>query len=130
MLLPSNVVATILRASLGYPRGGNLRAHSRTIAAAARIRAQSTRGPPLAADAALRLRAPAAGSKKGMATQTFAAWLAAQDTRSDEVGELAKHVAGLGDFPDSGGKAIYDGYFETDRSSRREVFERAWAEFS
>ena len=63
-------------------------------------------------------------------TQTFPAWLAAQDTRSDEVGQLAKHVAGLGDFPQSGGKAIFDGYFETERSSRREVFERAWAEFS
>jgi predicted NUDIX family NTP pyrophosphohydrolase len=63
-------------------------------------------------------------------TQTFPAWLAAQDTRTDEVGELAKHVAGLGDFPQSGGKAIYDGYFETERSSRREVFERAWAEYS
>jgi hypothetical protein len=63
-------------------------------------------------------------------TQTFAAWLAAQSTRSDEVGELANHVAGLGDFPESGGKAIYDGYFETEGSSRRDVFERAWAEFS
>ena len=62
-------------------------------------------------------------------TQTFPAWLAAQDTRSDEVGELAKHVAGLGDFPQSGGKAIYDGYFETEGSSRRAAYERAWSEF-
>jgi hypothetical protein len=63
-------------------------------------------------------------------TQTFSAWLAAQSTRSDDVGALANHVAGLGDFPDSGGKAIYDGYFETERSGHREAFERAWGEFS
>lgn len=63
-------------------------------------------------------------------TQTFPAWLAAQSTRSDQIGELAKHVATLDDFPDSGGKAIYDGYFETERSDRREAYERAWAEFS
>ncbi len=62
-------------------------------------------------------------------TLTFPAWLKEQEYRSDEIGDFAKQVAKLSDFPDSGGKAIYDGYFETETSDRRATYERAWAEF-
>ncbi|HEV7623835.1 MAG TPA: hypothetical protein VGO26_06850 [Amnibacterium sp.] len=62
-------------------------------------------------------------------TLTFPAWLKAQEYRTDEVGDFAKQVARLDDFPDSGGKAIYDGYFETVPADQQQAYERAWAEF-
>ena len=62
-------------------------------------------------------------------TKTFPAWLKEQDYRGDEIGEFAKEVARLGDFPDSGGKAIYDGYFETSLPAQQETYERAWTEY-
>jgi hypothetical protein len=62
-------------------------------------------------------------------TKTFPAWLSEQDYRGDEIGEFAKEVARLTDFPESGGKAIYDGYFETAQASQQETFERAWSEY-
>ncbi|MGN6445771.1 hypothetical protein [Amnibacterium sp.] len=62
-------------------------------------------------------------------TQTFPAWLAEQEYRGDDIGEFAKEVAHLTDFPDSGGKAIYDGYFETALPAQRETYERAWSEY-
>jgi hypothetical protein len=63
-------------------------------------------------------------------TLTFPEWLAEQRDRGDEVAEFAKEVARLEDFPDSGGKAIYDGYFETAPAAQRTVYERAWSEFT
>ena len=62
-------------------------------------------------------------------TQSFKAWLSDQDKRDDEVGALANDISNAGDFPESGGKAIYDGYFETESEEKREHFERAWMEF-
>lgn len=61
-------------------------------------------------------------------TRTFPAWLKEQEYRTDEIGAFAKEVGGLGDLPASGGKAIYDGYFETE-PSRQQTYERAWSEF-
>jgi hypothetical protein len=61
-------------------------------------------------------------------TLTFPAWLKEQEYRTDEIGGFAKEVARLDDFPESGGKAIYDGYFETE-PSQQETYERAWSEF-
>ena len=49
--------------------------------------------------------------------------------RTDEIGEFAKEVARLDDFPDSGGKAIYDGYFETAQAAQQQTYARAWSEF-
>ena len=63
-------------------------------------------------------------------TLTFPEWLAEQRDRGDEVAEFAKEVASLTDFPESGGKAIYDGYFETALPAQQSVYERAWSEFS
>jgi hypothetical protein len=62
-------------------------------------------------------------------TRTFPAWLHEQEYRSDEIGEFAQAVAALDDFPDSGGKAIFDGYFASESEDRRQTYERAWAEF-
>lgn len=62
-------------------------------------------------------------------TLTFPAWLTEQEYRTDDVGAFAKEVARLDDFPDSGGKAIYDGYFETALPAQRQTYERAWSEF-
>jgi hypothetical protein len=62
-------------------------------------------------------------------TLTFPAWLKEQEYRTDEVGAFAKEVGRLDDFPDSGGKAIYDGYFETSTDEQRQTYERAWSEF-
>ena len=62
-------------------------------------------------------------------TQTFPAWLHDQEYRGDEIGGFAKEVAHLTDFPESGGKAIYDGYFETSQAPQQRTFERAWAEY-
>ena len=61
-------------------------------------------------------------------TRTFPAWLKEQEYRSDEVGEFAKQVSRRGDLPESGGKAIYDGYFETE-PQQQQIYERAWSEF-
>jgi hypothetical protein len=61
-------------------------------------------------------------------TRTFPAWLKDQEYRDDDVGEFAKQVARLGDLPSSGGKAIYDGYFETEQRLQ-EPYERAWSEY-
>jgi hypothetical protein len=67
----------------------------------------------------------------GMATTlTFPEWLAEQQDRGDEIAEFAKEVGRLTDFPASGGKAIYDGYFEPELPERRAVYARAWEEFS
>jgi hypothetical protein len=62
-------------------------------------------------------------------TRTFPAWLKEQEYRTDEIGEFAKRTARRDDFPDSGGKAIYDGYFETEGASQQEAYERAWSEY-
>jgi hypothetical protein len=62
-------------------------------------------------------------------TLTFPEWLAEQRNRGDEIAEFAREVARLDDFPESGGKAIYDGYFETE-PSQQAVYQRAWDEFS
>lgn len=62
-------------------------------------------------------------------TQTFPAWLHDQADRDDSIGALAQQVREAGDFPESGGKAIFDGYFETGTAEDREQFERAWSEF-
>ena len=65
-----------------------------------------------------------------MATLTFPEWLTEQQDRGDEVAGFASEVAELTDFPASGGKAIYDGYFETALPAQRSAYERAWSEFS
>lgn len=62
-------------------------------------------------------------------TQTFPAWLSDQTGRDDDTGEFARQIGEVDDFPDSGGKAIFDGYFETALDADRERFERAWGEF-
>jgi hypothetical protein len=61
-------------------------------------------------------------------TLTFPAWLREQQYRTDEIGEFAKAIGRRSDFPESGGKAIYDGYFETE-PAHQQTYERAWAEF-
>ena len=63
-------------------------------------------------------------------TATFPAWLTEQEGRGDAVATLAQQVAHVHDFPESGGKAIYDGWFETATDEQRETYERAWSEFS
>jgi len=63
-------------------------------------------------------------------TLTFPEWLAEQTDRGDEVAEFAKEAGELTDLPDSGGKAIYEGYFETAQAAQQKVFARAWDEFS
>jgi hypothetical protein len=73
----------------------------------------------------------AAGYEGRMATtETFPAWLREQEYRGDEIGEFAKEASRLTDLPDSGGKAIYDGYFETALEGQQATYERAWTEFS
>ena len=64
-----------------------------------------------------------------MTTQSFSAWLHDQHDRDDEVGALAGTTSAAGDLPEHGGKAIYDGYFESGTDEDRERFERAWMEF-
>jgi hypothetical protein len=63
-------------------------------------------------------------------TLTFPAWLAEQQGRGDEIAEFAKQASALTDLPDSGGKAIYDGYFETALPAQQAEYERAWSEFT
>jgi hypothetical protein len=63
-------------------------------------------------------------------TLTFPEWLAEQQGRGDAVAEFATEVSHLTDFPESGGKAIYEGYFETAQASQQQAFARAWDEFS
>jgi hypothetical protein len=66
-----------------------------------------------------------------MTTATFPAWLREQTGRGDDVAGLAQQVARLDDFPEAGGKAIYDGYFGTpSMAEQRETYERAWGEFT
>lgn len=62
-------------------------------------------------------------------TLTFPHWLVEQQDRTDDVGEFARQVADLTDFPDSGGKAIFDGYFETALPAQQQTYERAWSEY-
>lgn len=62
-------------------------------------------------------------------TLTFPEWLSEQRDRGDAVAELATEVGHFTDFPESGGKAIYDGYFETALPAQQAVYERAWEEF-
>lgn len=64
-----------------------------------------------------------------MATPTFPEWLAGQTDRGDETAEFAQQVAHLTDFPESGGRAIYEGYFETALPAQQQAFDRAWTEF-
>ena len=63
-------------------------------------------------------------------TLTFPEWLTEQTGRGDEVAEFATEAGRLSDLPSSGGKAIYDGYFETALPAQRALYERAWEEFS
>ena len=63
-------------------------------------------------------------------TPTFPEWLREQEGRGDDVAEFAREVARLDDFPDSGGKFIYDGYFETALPGQQDTYQRAWSEFS
>ena len=63
-------------------------------------------------------------------TLTFPEWLAEQRNRGDEIAEFAREVGRLTDFPESGGKAIYDGYFETAQSAQQSLYQRALGEFS
>jgi hypothetical protein len=63
-------------------------------------------------------------------TRTFPEWLTEQTDRGDEVAGFATEVGHLTDFPESGGKAIYDGYFETALPAQQAVYERAWEEFA
>ena len=62
-------------------------------------------------------------------TLTFPHWLTEQQPRTDDVGGFAREVAELTDFPDSGGKAIFDGYFETALPAQQQTYERAWTEY-
>lgn len=63
-------------------------------------------------------------------TQTFPHWLKDQIGRGDDVGHFADEVAELTDFPESGGKPIFDGYFETALDEDRDRYERAWSEYA
>ena len=63
-------------------------------------------------------------------TPTFPEWLTEQQDRGDKVAEFAKQAAHLEDLPAHGGKAIYDGYFETALAPQQAAYERAWEEFS
>ena len=70
-----------------------------------------------------------ANAPKVPTTATFPNWLAAQQGRGDDMASFAQSVAEKTDFPESGGRAIYEGYFSTESSSQQELFERAWTEF-
>ena len=56
----------------------------------------------------------------------FADWLFEQLEREDYVGDLARRVEGDDLFPDSGGRAIYEGYFETFDDEVQAQFARVW----
>ena len=64
-------------------------------------------------------------------TESFRTWLFEQADRPDEVGELAKSVKDDELFPESGGKAIYEGYFgsASEPATAHDAFDRAWDEF-
>ena len=64
-------------------------------------------------------------------TESFHTWLFEQADRPDEVGKLAQSVRGDENFPEHGGKAIYDGYFgsASEPGDTHAAFERAWDEF-
>ncbi|MFD1713469.1 YozE family protein [Amnibacterium flavum] len=64
------------------------------------------------------------------ATATFPHWLSEQKGRDDEVGAFAADIAAAGDFPDSGGKPIFDGYFENASPEEKARYDRAWSEFT
>ena len=70
-----------------------------------------------------------ANAPKVPTTPTFPHWLAAQTGRGDDVAAFAQRAADRGDLPESGGKAIYEGYFETESAAEQDAFERAWSEF-
>jgi hypothetical protein len=76
------------------------------------------------------VRKPAHDTGAMPTTLTFPEWLAEQQDRGDDVAAFAKEVANLTDLPDSGGKAIYDGYFETALAAQQQAYRRAWDEFS
>lgn len=63
-------------------------------------------------------------------TRTFPEWLAEQTDRGDEIAAFAEQVQHLTDFPESGGRSIYEGYFETALPQQQEEFSRAWDEFA
>ena len=62
-------------------------------------------------------------------TPTFPEWLAQQTDRGDDVAEFAREVGRLDDFPDSGSRSIYEGYFETAQPAQQEAFARAYDEY-
>ncbi|WP_207456349.1 hypothetical protein [Desertivibrio insolitus] len=60
----------------------------------------------------------------------FREWLHTQQDRSDEIGAFAQKVLADPLFPEHGGRAIYDGYFETGFDDEtRETYGRAYEEF-
>ncbi len=56
----------------------------------------------------------------------FAEWLFQQVDRDDYVGDLARKVEDDEQFPESGGRAIYEGYFETFDTEVQNQFARVW----
>ena len=56
----------------------------------------------------------------------FAEWLLQQVDREDYVGDLARKVEADERFPKSGGRAIYEGYFETFDRDVQDQFARGW----
>ncbi len=56
----------------------------------------------------------------------FADWLFEQVDRDDYIGDLARKVEDDEQFPDSGGRAIYEGYFETFDPEVQARFDRVW----
>lgn len=64
-------------------------------------------------------------------TESFRTWLFEQADRPDEVGKLAQSVRDDDNFPEHGGRAIYDGYFgsASEPAEAHAAFERAWDEF-
>jgi uncharacterized protein YozE (UPF0346 family) len=56
----------------------------------------------------------------------FAEWLFQQIDRDDYIGDLARRVEDDELFPESGGRAIYEGYFETFDAEVQAQFDRVW----
>ena len=56
----------------------------------------------------------------------FAEWLFQQVDRDDYVGDLARQVEDDELFPESGGRPIYEGYFETFDDEVQSQFARVW----
>ena len=65
-------------------------------------------------------------------TESFHDWFFEQADRPDEVGALARSVKSDPFFPEHGGKAIFEGYFEgvSEPASAKKTFELAWEEFT